>query len=95
LQKVRGQIRSRLDLSHFFINVITEFISDIRTGTTYPNVASEYNCDIRTGTAYPNVASEFMSDIIRDELSYYINKKMRQVKAGSYLPSYFLQYSSV
>ena len=28
----------------------TDFISDIRTGTTYPNVATEIISDIRTGT---------------------------------------------
>jgi hypothetical protein len=36
--------------------VATEFISDIRTGTTYPNVATEFISDIRTGTTYPIVA---------------------------------------
>jgi hypothetical protein len=34
-----------------------EFISDIRTGTTYPNVATEFISDIRTGTTYPNVTA--------------------------------------
>jgi hypothetical protein len=45
------------------LKVISEFISDIRTGTTYPNVAPEFISDIRTGTTYPNVAPEFISDI--------------------------------
>jgi hypothetical protein len=40
-----------------------EFISDIRTGMTYPNVATEFISDIRTGTIYPNRAPEFISDI--------------------------------
>jgi hypothetical protein len=44
-------------------NVATEFISNIRRGTTYPNVAPEFISDIRTGTIYPNVATEFISDI--------------------------------
>jgi hypothetical protein len=39
-------------------NVATEFISNIRTGTTYPNVTTEVISDIRTGTIYPNVATE-------------------------------------
>jgi hypothetical protein len=41
-------------------NVATEFISDIRRGTTYPNIATEFISDIRTGTTYPNVATEFI-----------------------------------
>jgi hypothetical protein len=59
------------------------YLSDIRTGMTYPNVATEFISNIRTGTTYPNVAPEFISDIrtgttypnvapesnIRDELS--------------------------
>jgi hypothetical protein len=39
-------------------NVTTEFISDIRTGTTYPNVASEFISDIRTRMTYPNVTEK-------------------------------------
>jgi hypothetical protein len=45
------------------VNVTTEFISNIRTGTTYPNVAPEFISDIRRRTTYPNVAHEFISDI--------------------------------
>jgi hypothetical protein len=41
----------------------SEFISDIRTGTTYRNVASEFISDIRIGTTYLNVITEFISDI--------------------------------
>jgi hypothetical protein len=43
-----------------YLNVVTEFISDNRTGTTYPNVAPEFISDIRTGTTYPNIATEFV-----------------------------------
>jgi hypothetical protein len=41
----------------------TEFISDIRTGTTYLNVITEFISDNRTGTTYRNAAPEFISDI--------------------------------
>jgi hypothetical protein len=44
-------------------NVATEFIFNIRRGTTYPNVTPEFISDIRTGPTYPNVATEFISDI--------------------------------
>jgi hypothetical protein len=46
-----------------YLNVITECISDNKTGTTYPNVATEFISDIRTGTTYPNVAPEYNCDI--------------------------------
>jgi hypothetical protein len=36
------------------LSLAHEFISDIRTGTTYPNVAPEFISDNRTGTTYPN-----------------------------------------
>jgi hypothetical protein len=47
-------------------NVAPEFISDIRTGTTYPNIATEFISDI----CYIRVSSSCSN--IRDELSCYI-----------------------
>jgi hypothetical protein len=44
-----------------YSNVASEFISDIRTGTTYPTVASQFISDIRIGTTYLNVISEINS----------------------------------
>jgi hypothetical protein len=41
-------------------SVAHEFISDIKTGTTYHTAAPEFISDIRTGTTYANVAPEFI-----------------------------------
>jgi hypothetical protein len=61
-------------------NVATEFISDIRTGTTYPNVTLAFISDIS------NIRDELRCyirvsrscSIMRDELSYYIKIRLEQ-----------------
>jgi hypothetical protein len=45
------------------VTLATDFISDIRPGTTYLNVITQFISDNRTGTTYPNVATELISDI--------------------------------